>query len=132
MQAKAKISLREGLIDLEGSEEFVAKYLEWAHTKLGMPIPEAEPVAAKKKPGGGTAKKSSGAKGGPSCSSRIEALLSEKFFDKPKLANEIAKRLEEKATPYAGNHIAAALQSLTKRGTLRRVKGEGGWQYMRP
>jgi hypothetical protein len=67
-----------------------------------------------------------------SCAGRIELLVSADFFSKPRTAKDISDALNERATPYPANHIGAAAQQLTKRGTLRRMKGASGWAYVNP
>lgn len=72
-------------------------------------------------------------RGGPSCGSRIVALIESDFFGTARRANEVVDKLKELATPYEAKHVAAALNHLTKTGRLRRLKGpDGDWNYVNP
>lgn len=137
---KATLAYGDFKLDLEGPEEFVtAQLAEW---RTQMPMrsvglkASAEPdksaandseIAPSEKKARKVVKT-----GGPSCGSRVRALIDESFFATPKTAGQIGDRLREKATPYEGKNIAAALIHTVQAGHLRRVKADGVWTYVNP
>ncbi|MBI1359015.1 MAG: hypothetical protein GC155_01900 [Alphaproteobacteria bacterium] len=134
---KATVSVGSATLDIEGDQQTVTLQIERFYELFGKNASQIEDHDAGEHDKKRTATRSSGersrkASGGPSCRSRIEAMLTDNFFSKPRSTKEIADGLNERATPYPANHIAAAVQQLTKRGTLRRMKEAGGWVYLRP
>jgi hypothetical protein len=71
------------------------------------------------------------AKSGEGAGSRIASLISESFFDKPKTPSDIQKELATLAHTYALNQITAALTTLIKNKTLRRIGNKGTYQYVK-
>src|SRR5262245_21097545 len=122
---KVSLTLGSATLNIEGSKETVQKEIERFYELFG---------ASSSQPGGGrtptgrgstrkaTAQSSGGSRktSGTSCAGRIEGLLADGFFEEPRTIKETADELETKATPYPSNHIGAALQQLTRKGTLRR------------
>lgn len=146
MTTKAHLAYGEFRLELEGSETFVVSQLDVFGAKIpslkpispSASVPDGSeaggtldendlPIKEEKKPRRAPVKN-----GGPSCASRIKALIDENFFDSVKKSSDIAERLKEKATPYEGKHISAAVINLTKSGKLRRVKQDGVWVYVKP
>jgi hypothetical protein len=140
MTSKVVLRLGDAELEVEGDDEFIAKRTEEFYKfAAANPVSSPKPAEVDKseaEDSAGSTKKRAPKKRatGPSCASRIEELKKdEDFFSQPRTSSEIGDKLSEKATPYEGKHIAAALISLTQRGALRRVKGEEGkWQYVNP
>lgn len=147
MTTKANLAYGEFKLELEGSEAFVVSQLEVFGGKIpqlkvgnfpqnsddraAKPVEsddsEAAPAKEEKKQRRVVVKSN-----GPSCGARIRGLIEEGFFDTVRKSAEISERLKEKATPYEGKHISAAVINLTKAGSLRRMKQEGVWVYVKP
>lgn len=151
-----KVTLAYGVFNLtlEGSEAFVEAQLnKWAEKIPSVTLARASGAGASDAPdrtdssavngpqgqapanGDEVAKKPrkmAAKTGGPSCASRIRTLAEEGFFATPKKAADIGEKLKEKATPYEGKHIAAALISIVQKGQLRRVSDGGVWTYVNP
>ena len=140
MPSKVVLKLGDAEIEIEGDDAFIAErmseFYKFASTNPVTQKDNSSDDVADRAPPPDSSKKRQQKKrnGGPSCASRIDELKKdENFFSVPRSASEIGVKLSEKATPYEGKHIAAALISLTQRGALRRVKGEEGkWVYINP
>jgi hypothetical protein len=142
---KATLAYGDFRLDLEGPVEFVASQLaEWRAQlptrTVGLKVNADSDKPAANDSGGTPEQQAAPEKktrkvvktGGPSCGSRIRALIDESFFAAPKTAGQIGDRLREKATPYEGKNIAAALIHTVQAGHLRRVKADGVWTYVNP
>jgi len=138
---KAIINLKEGLIQLEGPQEFVEKYLDQYQSiiekeqKLPLLAPEeavknkVEEVATKR-----TRTKGLKPKGTASCMGRIRTLINEDYFKEPRNSTEVMNWLkEQKGATYTSGPVTAALNQLIKSNTLRRFKeGKGAYKYCNP
>lgn len=140
---KATLAYGDFKLDLEGPVEFVAAQLaEWRAQMPARAVSfKAEPDSSKQPANDGASTETAVQEkkvrkvvksGGPSCGSRIRGLIEEAFFTVPKTAGQIGDRLREKATPYEGKNIAAALIHTVQAGHLRRVKADGVWTYVNP
>lgn len=132
---KAVINLKEGVIELEGPQDFVEKYLElyrpdaskWqsalslkGEAKMKEKVPrQARPPKVK---------------GAPSCRGRIRTLIDEGYFKEPHTSTEVMNWLkEQKGAIYGFGPVTAALNTLIKSGTLRRFKeGKTPYKYCNP
>lgn len=138
MNTKATLVYGDFKLELEGNQDFVADQLQnWRSTMPQPSAPHATKPAAndqaeKPEVGADKPRRQASKNVGPSCAERIRTLIDEKFFEQPRKADEVGTRLREKATPYEGKHIAAALIYVVQSGKLRRVKAEGTWSYVNP
>lgn len=150
MDTKATLVYGAFNLTLEGKEAFVdAQLNKWAERIPGVlatPHSGADTLGGGAQPGSATQaqqspgsedpakkpKKAAAKSSGPSCASRIRTLIDETFFVSPRKANEVGEKLKEKATPYEGKHVAAALISVVQSGKLRRVSDGGVWAYVNP
>lgn len=133
---KAVINLKEGVIELEGPQDFVEKYLN-----LYRPDASKWQTATSQK---GEVKTKEEAppkrtrvvkpKGAPSCRGRIRTLISEDYFKEPRTSTEVMGWLkEQKGAIYDSGPVTAALNSLIKSVALRRFKeGKEPYKYTNP
>jgi len=144
-EARILMDLATGQIEVEGTEAFVSAQFAQAiqmMKELGTwkvsvvdktgncrdePHAESSEKSEPKK-----RKRSTSRRSGPSCGSRILTLKDEGFFDEQRSTSDVKAKLQEKATPYQSNQIAAAMKTITENGHLRRVKDDGVWQYIKP
>lgn len=133
MAAKLHINAQLGIIEVEGEQQFVEQVYEDYKKNLLQKLIDAPAHQNDEKKD--NASKSKGVikrKSGPSCADRILTVQAEGFFKTLRTAGQIKEKLAEKGTHYESKHVAAALSHLTKRGTIRRLKKDGGWQYQNP
>lgn len=128
---KATINVKEGILQLEGPQEFVEKYLEIyrpnASTWQTALLQRGEVKTKEEAPKRTRAVKP---KVGPSCAERVRILIGEDYFKDPKTNIEITNWLrEQKGITYEAKTVAAALNYLIKSGKLRRFKEEGVFRY---
>lgn len=134
---KVSLTIGGASLNIEGDKDTVATQISLFYETFGRSgqssagISSGDPDVAGTAPRS-TATRSRRSSSGPSCATRIDALRAEGFFAQKRSAKDVADRLDEKATPYGANHIAAAIQQMTKKGVLRRMKGDSGWQYVNP
>ena len=138
--AKMIIDLQKGLIEIEGVEKFVERVYsdlrEATLDKLSRGTFDVRPRDEDQETpieAGASAKKTRrrSKTGGPSCSSRIEAIKEENFFKTGRSSGEVREKLKEKGTTYESKNVAAALNNLIKAGKLRRFNDDG-WKYQNP
>src|SRR3569832_2032537 len=98
VSSRLQLNISEGLLEVEGSEEFVLRIYEDAKafgllksTAVTLESSEDSLVVPSKI----KARKSSAKRGGPSCAERIIALIQSGFFDITKSANEVKVGLEQ-------------------------------------
>lgn len=138
--ARIHIMVGNASFEAEGPTEFVSEHVQIFESILtkALATGSIEAVVRENEPGPDeapeTAKKQrrKSQRAGPGCRSRIDDLISEDFFKSGKVTTDIKERLSEKSTPYASNHIAAAMNSIVKSGSLRRHKEAGHWTYINP
>jgi hypothetical protein len=140
-EAKAIINVQTGIVELEGSVDFVSKYLDKFEHLVGrfdenqngsakpeLTTPEASAVAGVN----GRKKKATSKKSGPSCGDRVRELKSEGFFSEPRTSQDVQAALKERATPYDTKHISAALIYQVGTKNLRRIQKGETWLYVNP
>lgn len=64
-----------------------------------------------------------------SITDHLEILKAEGFFDQPKFAKEIVKRLGQKGYHYRPESLTRSFQYTVRKGILGRIKKEGKWVY---
>jgi hypothetical protein len=130
---KAVINLQEGIVELEGPQDFVEKYLE-----LYRPDAKKWQVALSEKGESKTKEKAPAKraravrpKAGTSCTGRIRNLIDEGYFKDPRTSVEVRNWLkEQKGAPYSDGPVTAALLYLIKSpGNLRRFKEGKVYKY---
>ena len=134
---KVSLTLGSATLNIEGDKETVTKEMTRFYELFGSHANQPDHDVARTERGGVARTRTSVARSsrkgsGTSCASRIEGLLAASFFDRPRTIRETVNELDTKATPYPLNHVGAALQQLTRRSTLRRMKRDSGWVYMKP
>jgi hypothetical protein len=121
---KAVINLKDGVLEFEGPQEFVEKYL-----KLYLPdVSKWQTALLKKgevetKEKGPKQTRAAKPKGVSSCMGRIRNLIDENYFKDPKTSTEVKDWLEEqKGVTYMSGPISGALNKLVQSGKLRRFR----------
>lgn len=135
---KVVFNLKEGVLHLEGPQEFVEKYLNLYlpdASKWKAAISQEGEVGTKEE---ATTKRKRTRpvkpKGTPSCTGRIRTLIDEDYFKDPKTCAEVINWLrEQKGATYESGPVSAALNYLIKSGKLRRFKeGKEPYKYCNP
>ena len=132
---KATINLKEGVLELEGPQEFVEKYLDLyrpdVHKWQSVPSQKGEVKTKEEAPKRVRAAKP---KGTPSCLGRIRTLINEDYFKEQRTSTEVMNWLkEQKGAIYGSGPVTAALNNLIKSGKLRRFKEDkGSYKYCNP
>ena len=136
---KASISVGDASIQLEGSQEFVEKYLDQYASliqrwhELPKPRAEAAKVSEAKKEEAAPKRTRVVSPKGTSCGDRIRALIDENYFAETRGVSEITNWLkDQKGATYNVNQVAAALTHIIRSGKLRRIKEAGGYKYTNP
>lgn len=135
---KVVINLKEGVLQLEGPQEFVEKYLNLYlpdASKWELAISQAGEVKVKEEAIPKRARaRAPKPKGAPSCIGRVRALVDEDYFVEPKTSTEVINWLKEKkGFVYGSGPVTAALNYLIKSGTLRRFReGKEPYKYCNP
>ncbi len=137
--AKVRIDVPSGVVELEGDEGFVTTYLD----KL-LPFIEAggfgtasapertpDPVGDSDDGGKSTKKRRTPKRppSGQSCRDRIKILRDEGFFDAKRSGPEIVKGLEKKGWTHNNNQVQASLSSMFPAGEIQRMKDGGSFKY---
>ncbi|MEZ5960161.1 MAG: hypothetical protein R3C30_06985 [Hyphomonadaceae bacterium] len=135
--SRARFKIGDFELDVEGEESFVKSEIDRFQQMLATVPPkqtlEKEASNANVPPAEAAPRTRRGSKrSGPSCADRILGLKANGFFDTPKALIELSSKLKELATPYGSNHLGAALNSLIKRGDLRRYGEDGAFRYVNP
>jgi len=135
---KVVINLKEGILHLEGPQEFVEKYLNLYRpdaSKWKTAISQEGEVGTKEK---ATTKRArtrvAKPKGAFSCTGRVRTLVDEDYFKEPKTSTEVMNCLQEKkGFVYGSGPVTASLNYLIKKGILRRSKeGKEPYKYCNP
>jgi hypothetical protein len=119
---KANMELSNGTkITIEGTPKEVAKAIQLMQGKTEVKNPKRE------KPKKATKKVNSGKKG---VMDRIRTLISEDFFEKPRLLQDIKNELARNGHIYPVTSISPTLVRLVRSKELRRIKDNGNWTYV--
>lgn len=152
MTNRVHIDAPAGIVEIEGEKDFVegllaklfplleeagfgsrAPHKEYTATNLDEAEAGQEEEHVEEKGDNGRAKpkrKRSVAPKGHSCADRMIALKEEGFFKDKRGTSEIVTGLGEKGFTHKVNQVAAAGESLFKRGLLQRTKdGNGPFKY---
>lgn len=136
---KAVISIGEASIQLEGSQEFVEKYLDQYHPlierwhELPKSHAEATKVSEVKKEAIPKRTRVMKPKAGPSCGDRIRTLIGENYFAELRSARDLVNWLkDQKGVVYSIENITASLSNILRSGKLRRVREGGVYKYTNP
>lgn len=137
---KLKLDFKNGVVEVEGSEDLAAKiYADFKQPLLDQSKKiHHEPAAAESQiilpPSAISQLKNRAASksSGPSCADRIIELKDAGYFKNLRDLKSIGSALSERAHNYQSNQIGAALTGLIKRGVLRRINKDGGYQYQNP
>ena len=132
--AKANLILPDGTkVDIEGTADEVAVLLgkftaqdpDSNDSKTTKKTAKKERKKTTSRTGGGTTKKQEGP------TSLVTELANENYFKEKRTIGDIQKKLEERGHIYAQTSISPALTRLTRKRTIRRIKGKKGWLYVK-
>lgn len=129
--AKAKLVLPDGTkVDIEGTAEEVVILLgklsaQESSTDTSGGGSKKKTMKKKKKTGGGISKNMVGP------TSLITELADEGFFKSKRSLKDIQKKLEERGHIYAITSISPALTVQTRKRTIRRLKENKKWVYVK-
>ncbi|MFC2019379.1 hypothetical protein ACFLU4_05430 [Chloroflexota bacterium] len=138
---KVFVNLKDGVIQLEGPEEFVEKHLvdlrEWIAGKIPKEhgkkeelekAPKLVESMSEERPKKTTRVKRP--KSGPACGEKTRELIREGFLRAPKSRADIQEELKtNKGVIYESKLIAATLKNMFNRGRVLRINDKGTLKY---
>ena len=121
---KAVINLKEGVLELEGPQEFVEKYLD-QYKQLITSLPTA-PKTSKtadtaEKEKDKTPKRKLGTRAGPTSTQKVQELLNEGYFKQPKTRTDVQSEILNRGVRFESKEVSAALINSFKGGKLKRT-----------
>ena len=129
---KATINIKDGLIQLEGPQEFVEKYLD-QYKQLIATLPTAPKTSktadAAEKGKGETPKRKLRTKTGPTCTQKVQELLTEGYFKQPKTREDVQKELLNRGLRFSSSEVSAILINSFNRNKLKRTSTGRNAQY---
>lgn len=121
---KATINTRDGLIQLEGPQEFVEKYLD-QYKQLIVSLPTA-PKTSKtadtaEKEKDKTLKRKPRTRTGPTCTQKVQELLDEGYFKPPKTRADVQSEILNRGIRFESKEVSAVLINFFNGGKLKRT-----------
>ncbi len=121
---KATINMKEGVIQLEGPQEFVEKYLELYKQLIVSPptthkISKTAESAEKEKVK--TPKRKPRTKSGPTCTQKVQELLDEGYIKQPKTRADVQSEILDRGTRFSSSEVSAVLINFFNGGKLKRT-----------
>jgi hypothetical protein len=121
---KATINTKDGLIQLEGPQDFVEKYLD-QYKQLIVSLQTA-PKTSKtadtaEKEKDKIPKRKPRTKTGPTCTQKVQELLDEGYFKQPKTRADVQNELLNRGTRFESSKVSAVLNNFFKLVKLKKT-----------
>ncbi len=135
---KAAISIGGVSIQLEGTRDFVEKYLdeyksilEKGHTLIStISTSHKAPKEIEMEKPAPKRTRTTKSKAGPTCADKIRELVSEEYFKEPKTTAEISEYLmKQKGYVNTTKDVSANLKGMFDRGQIKRIQEGNTFKY---
>jgi len=121
---RAVINTKEGIIELEGPQQFVEKYLD-QYKQLIVSLPTAPKTTktadASEKEEDKTAKRKLRTRTGPTCTQKVNELLDEGYFKQPKTRADVQSEILNRGLRFESSEVSAILINFFNGGKLKRT-----------